>query len=135
MKKSVKVSELSHEELVTFFSDAIYGNHIFSISTNVDEGAVIPTNIGEIEANFNGTYCREDKWADILLNGGTIVVVDSEAMEGYPIDLNNVFNGFAKAYEVCPQAMARVETFEGDADLYDSDEVLQCVVFGEVIYG
>ena len=146
MKKSVKVSEITHEELVDILSTASYDCSWMCISAEEKWGAIIPyEKIAQLKLakeHRGETYCPEDKWADILLNGGTIVAFDfydkdDEGDEGKPylITLETFLGGLESAYAECPDSMTEVEKFDGSADYYDANNVVQCIMFGEVVYG
>lgn len=145
MEKIVKVTSINHEELVDIFSTATYGSDWLGFTTSTEYGAILPTNLDEIKAEFESkgnTYCREDKWADILLNGGTLVAIDyydedenSEEGKEYPITLETFLNGLNKAYSECPNNIHEVEKFDGSADYFDANNVMQVILFGELIYG
>lgn len=120
MKKNVKVTSLTKEELVTFFSDATYGCQYWSV--RVKECSV-PSN----------EDCIEGIWADCLLNGGTLSITDNETEEVYEVKLKDVLKGFSKGYSVCPQSMLNFES--ENTDMWDGYNIMQAVLFGEIIYG
>lgn len=120
MKKQVNIKEVSHEELSSFFSLATYGQPYWSVK-------VCPT---KLTSSYD---CREDIWADIILQGGTLQITDTEEDKPYLVDYKAILKGFSKAYDKCPKSMLRIETEEADA--WDGFDVMQCILFGEVIYG
>lgn len=141
----ISVTSISRDELVTLFSDSTYGSNWLTFNSKEVYGAILPTNMKNIKEEHekeHSTYCREDKWADILLNGGTLVAVDfydkdedGEYGRCYPITLANILNGLTKAQKECPYNFANVAKFDGSADYFDANNVMQCIIFGEVIYG
>lgn len=121
MKKQVKVSELTKEELVSFFSDATYGCGYWAVS------------IKEAPKDLNRhNQCIEDIWADVLLQGGKLQVIDVEAEEAHIIDLAKVLDGFSKCYEECLENIVAFEQENGD--MWDAYNMMQVILFGEVIY-
>lgn len=67
MKMKFQVTELNHEELVNLFSTATYGNNALYIK--------VPEEYEELEDKGEGN-CIEDKWANVLANGGQLEVYD-----------------------------------------------------------
>ena len=122
MKKQVKVSELTKEELVSFFSDATYGCGFWDI--DIKEAPK--------EAPMNFNQCIEDIWADVLLQGGKLQVIDVEAEEAHIIDLAKVLDGFSNCYEQCLENIVAFEQENGD--MWDAYNMMQVILFGEVIY-
>ena len=137
MKTKIKVTELTHEEIVDLLSTALYGSEWFV--AKYDE------NLYESLKNKDG-ICFEDKLADMLLAGHKITIVDvysggvsySNKCVGvknenvyYEIDLKDILKKASTiiGYELISDVLS------GDGDYYTADEFLQRVVFGEVIYG
>jgi len=79
-----------------------------------------------------GEY-REDIWGDVLLNGGFLLVKDIEHEKEYRLSVKDFEKGLRKLIFAYPRIYANVMTEEGD--YYDYDALLQCAVFGDVIYG
>ena len=151
MKIETKISEITHADLVNFFSTAFYGSSIFAVDYNYDDYD------GKPFAAQND--CFEDKLAKILLNGGRITVSDMYAEEAgdyygkiehiwdedcermdYTITLKDIENGLAKAASstepYCRKSFSNfAENDCVDFDLNDADTLMQIIVFGEVIYG
>lgn len=113
--------------LVTLFADATYSSYwaLVHISDNTDDA------IRELSKENN--ECREEQWADVLLGGGLLEIEDFEAEETHEISLDDVVKGFKILVIDYPKHYANIMSEE--ADFYDYDAWLQCVVFGEVIYG
>lgn len=160
----VKVTSLTHNELVSIFSDATYGNSMMKIvvandphTTKVAASVVNDPNID--------TECREDLWAEILLNGGSICVVDTESGakdkddafenayhgEAHNVgftELNEWFSGTygATTYDINLEEFLRGcskenayellrEILDGDGDMWTAYNLMQIITFGEEIYG
>ena len=139
MKTEIKVTALSHGDLVCLLSTALYGSAWFDAEYNKE----IYNNL----ENKNGD-CFEDKLADMLLAGHKITIIDYDA-EGEKY--SNKFVRFvgrceSAEYEVGLQDFLNVastadgyqlinEVLDGDGDFYTADAFLQQVVFDEVIYG
>lgn len=120
---------LSHEGLTNLLSVATYGNAWPFIR------------IKRSESNLVGEYddCLEEKWASVLLGGGTLVVHDlyeEEDGEGevkYPLDMKAVRKGLRLMRDLYPRHWA--DLVEEEDDLITGDVWLQLAVFGELIYG
>lgn len=147
MTTEIKVTELTHKDLVTLFSDALYMNA--SMGARVAKNSI---KLRRMIAANNEDYCREDIWAEVLLNGGCIELCDFEAecddepygfnhqevfydeeheCMCYVLNLNDLLKGLSNedAYKYL------TETLNGDGDVYDAWNALQVAVFGEEIYG
>ena len=79
--------------------------------------------------------CREERWATRLVKGGHLVcfdVSDDEAQE-HRLTLEDFKTGVEKCYE---QIIGDVADFNNEHDDYDTcSNIMQVIVFGEVIYG
>lgn len=139
METEIKVTSISHDELVDLLSTALYDSQWFRASYDRD--------IYNSLAVVNGE-CFEDKLADMLLAGHKITITDIEAdgekhsekfvrFEGryddavYEIGIGDILKvaSTKKGYElIC-------DVLSGEGDYYTADSFLQRVVFGEEIYG
>jgi hypothetical protein len=143
MKLEIKVKELNHDDLVNFFSTALYGNHSFDCRySNEARNAVYVKN-----------DCYEDIIAKILLNGGSVDIVDMLSEKGdkpysdnarwdegigyfvYPISLKDVLKGLNKASKNKYDNKRVMNFIQEDYDMIDADVLLQYVCYGEIIYG
>lgn len=115
------------EFLVSFLSGATYGSYWASASVHDDTPKEVR------EAANNNNECREEVWADVLLNNGFIEIYDNEEDEAHKISLDDVISAFEKLILEYPNHYSNIMTEY--ADLYDYDAWLQCAVFGDVIYG
>ena len=127
---------LSHEGLSNLLSVATYGN----------SWAYIKIKRSEMHLAEEDKYdCREDKWASILLNGGTLMVHDAYEEEEtfnelteeyvitrYPLDLKAVKKGLRLMKEQYPRHWA--DLVEENDDLITGDVWLQLAIFGELVY-
>lgn len=129
MKKSIKTIVYNKDFLVGFLADVCYGNYWASFGTHTDT----PTEIYENAKNNPSNTCCEDVWADVLLNGGYFLVEDREEEKDYKVSMKDIEKGFKKFIFTCPRNYANIMT--EDSDFYDVDNLLQTIVFGEVIYG
>ena len=130
-----------------FFSTALYGSTTFY-------GRLLP----QYSSLEGDGPCYEDKIASVLLNGGRFAVVDMEAdgtvngpakgvsthtlEEGeieYRFDLKALKNGLKRALKDKEnggfESLMNLMLGDGTFDATDADNLLQIVVFGEVIYG
>ena len=101
--------------------------------------------------------CREDKWARVLLNGGTVRFYDAYA-EGeedfygdlrheyswddeamyYFVTLDDVKVGLIKAWDKDEHSQSLVKKLFEDAALIDNtdaEDLVQYIMFGKPIYG
>lgn len=124
---SVKDIITNKEFLTNWLSTATYGSPWFAFGVHIDTKKEVYT-----LAKFKNE-CREDIWADVLLNGGYFLVEDVEEEKDYKISLEDIENGFNKFMLQCPSQYAAL--MDDTADLYDADALMQVIVFGEVTYG
>lgn len=125
---------LSHEGLSDLLSTATYGNIWPCIKIKRSE-----FHLAE-EDKYEWT---EDKWAAVLLNGGTLVVYDyndcgselsdNEQPTKHTLDLKGVRKGLRLMKEQYPKHYT--DLLEECEDLITCDVWLQLAVFGELIYG
>lgn len=127
------------EKLVEIFSGATYGSDWLEIRTLKSEA--------HLDEAFSPFYlesrCREDRWADRLLNGGHIVCLDwysaddneDGAPDKYRLTFAEVLKGFELARTKSPRLYAAVFKEGGNPDYYDYMNIMQYVIFGEEVYG
>lgn len=150
METKTTITEINHEDLVDFFSTALYGSYMFGARYDSIEYHELK------EANDDD--CYEDKLARLLLAGKTIEIVDkyAEGADEYYGELPHVWNneGFEMVYTVSLEdiknglqacldgdsyisecAMNLVHADEGNLDLPQAERLLQMCVYGEIIYG
>lgn len=139
METKIKVTAMSHNELVDLLSTALYGSQWFAASYDKKIYESLDCVTGE---------CFEDKLADMLLAGHKISITDIEAdgethsdkfvrFEGryddavYEVGLNDFLEvaSTPKGYKLINEVLS------GEGDYYTADAFLQRVVFGEEIYG
>lgn len=127
---------LTRENLVNILSDATYGNSSVAVKRPSQLCEQIKLDMGEEKYD---ALCREDLWAEILLRGGKLCIVDLEdeiTTDVYAEKLANLEdfgNAFEKWRDERPQDYADFCT--GQDDFYTGWNFLQYVQFGEVIYG
>lgn len=144
MKVTHKITELSHDNLVTLFADAQVGTGSnFTATYDHDEWDKIPTDKKEGD-------CWEDHLADMILNGKSITIIDvyadgeDNSCEGYgkinksgdcefEISLDNILYEASK--EGAYRYAERVFGEDGDYDYWDAWNLIQYIIFGEVVYG
>lgn len=132
------IDNISKETLVDLFSTATYGSNWLEITTLKAER--------NLDANYDEEYlnnrCCEERWADRLLSGGHIVCTDWNTAEDddegkparYQIDLNTLKEGLKLARD--KEAVRDWSDFilEKD-DYYTCNNLMQVVMFKEIIYG
>lgn len=148
MEIKVEIKEVSHEDLVNLLSTSLYGSQVFWGKRLAE--------YKPLENKGEGN-CIEDKMANVLLNDGRIAFIDIEA-EGeiyknkgvlgfinedgdaeYHFDLKAIKNGLKKALE-SKERYLQLAAFDflvddGSFDATDAENLMQMVLFGEVIYG
>lgn len=132
------IDNISKETLVDLFSTATYGSNWLDIATlkserNLDE---------KFSEEYLESRCLEDKLADRLLDGGHILCFDYYAAEDddegkpakYKIDLNTLKERLKLARD--KEAVRDWCDFvlEND-DYYTCNNLMQVVMFGEIVYG
>lgn len=140
MKYEIKVTEITHDELVNVLSMLCLEND-FAVNCKKKDYAKVP------EDNRSGD-CYEDKCADVLLNGGKVYVTDIQAdgevygklkhtideEDGsvtYQVGLKDFLNGFSNN-----DALTYIKELENENDDYwTAYNLIQFVIFGELIYG
>lgn len=113
------------DELVYILSGALSGSPWFEVDW--DENSPL---ISEPD------QCIEDDCADILLGGGKINIHEMEEDDGegnHEITLDDIRRGLEIVKDKYPHAWTSL--VDEQADLWDYDAILQCAVFGELVYG
>lgn len=161
MKTTIKVTELNHEELVNILSGATYGNSLVGIEVAEDSKELAKKLRADETIN---TDCIEDVWAEVLLNGGNITIIDVESDARDEEDaIKHAYKGCANKvgfrieegwcgeygvtlYDInlkgflegCSNANAfnyLKDTLDGEGDMWTAYNLLQIITFGEEIYG
>lgn len=148
MKAKIFISDFTHDDLVTLFSTALYGNDAWAVDYDNE--------IYEWNCVTSKDDCLEDKLAKLLLGGYTIEMSDrySESEKdvygnnkhvywdeeheimAYPIGLSDIKAGLEKAYENGQGERVNCLINEPEEmDMIDADVLMQYIVYGEVIYG
>jgi hypothetical protein len=140
------ITEIKHEELVNMFSLMLYGNCNFIVdNTDFRKEYIKVTDA-----------CIEEKMASILLNGGEVLIGDTNS-EGedehygnlryifkdgivyYRVTLQDIKEGLARCADskdkYIQEAALSIMRDDGEADGWDGDNILQTILYGEVIYG
>lgn len=134
MDVTVKILKLTLEELSDIISTAFYGNNYMAV---------------DYQGNPSTFHdCFEDNVAQVLLDGGTILVTDQAQLEGdtygdlpkyvdndgyitYKVTLEDILKGASNLE--CLEMIQSI--FKGDGDMYTGWDLFQRIVFGEIIYG
>ena len=120
--------ELNKEHLVNILEVAYYGSDWLSLTYPKTE-----TNEALIKEE---SQCGSDKMADILLGGGTITAVDwadYDENDKPGKEYSKMKEGFQKFIEEQPDDYA--DLCAGRDDYYTCNNLIQCVIFGEVEFG
>lgn len=133
MDITVKILKLTLEELSDIISTAFYGNDYMAV---------------DYEGNPSTFHdCFEDNVAQVLLDGGTILVTDQAPLEGDTYgDLpkyvdNDGYITYKVTLEDILKGASNSECFEmiqsllnGEGDMYTGWNLFQMIVFGEIVY-
>lgn len=131
---TVKILELTHDELSNIITTAFYDNPNMAVDYE-----------GTPSIIYN---CFEDNVAQILLDGGTILVTDQAQDEGdvygdlpkyvdndgyitYKVTLEDILKRASN--QECLRMIEDIESGEGD--MFTAWNLMQIIVFGEIIYG
>lgn len=153
MKTKTVVTEITHDELVTLLSAAIYSEWLYFSIPKISDSDV---------PRVNGECC-EDRWARILLAGNPIYVDDyfaedeedfygnlphvcmcqnSGTFMRYTLTLEDIKNGIARALDYRAYHIVKyINNWQVDSCQYDvfditqAEAIIQWIVFGHVIYG
>lgn len=131
----------THEFLTDLLSTASYGSFWFeafafinSAIANVAHPSQKALKQKELYDSASKKYdCREEIWADILLNGGELYILDVEEDERHTITLDDIIKGFKIVRDKYPHFYKDI--MEENYDLIGADAVIQCAVFDELVYG
>lgn len=147
MKTQTIVTEVTHEELVNLLSTALCGSEWLNMGTSLT---------GEDASPDERDASNEDHLARILLEGKKITVIDYNAEDKdefygdlphvwvnssmmYDVTLEDIKRGIAKALDSNTDAIDCIRdltTDEGcNLDNPEAEEIMQWILFGEVIYG
>jgi len=144
MRTKTIVTELDHSDLVELFSTAFYNSRIFGGNYNNEDLRIKDEN-----------DCFEDNLAYVLLDGKSIQVRDFYAEEesdyygdlphewddddefmSYTVNIKDIENGIAKALDEQKNfAWNFVKYDYGNFDAEDAENLMQYILFGELIYG
>lgn len=120
-----KMKITTHDEIVAILATASYGSTLFGFYASKDDF--------KNEKYRTDNDCREDIWARILLDGKSIIVYDVEEDEEHLLDLKKLNKGLKKLAEKYPQDWADYR-LEND-DQTTMENLVQCAIFGDAIYG
>lgn len=152
---TIKVTSLSHDDLVNLFSTALYGNSALEVIYDSKDRDKVKEE----------DDCYEDIIAKILLSGGSVQVIDLESEEPsigwkkegnldipttwmefhtwdkseqgkwghiiYTITLQDIING-CNTQRGCD--LAKTLFFDEDGDMWTAYNLMQTILFGEEIY-
>lgn len=129
--------KLTKEQLVDLLCTATYSSDWLEIKTLKSE-----RHLDEIyDEEYLENRCLEEKWADRLLNGGHIFCFDyydeddSGKTMRYTIRLEDIEDKLEKATKDEEVVREYANWISGDYDYYDCNNLMQYVIFGEVVYG
>lgn len=134
VRRQIEIEEMTHEDIVDFLSTALCGNP----SIGVEEIRYD----GDTENDPDGDRCYEDRLADALLNGGTVVFYDNDSdgevygtrgqaikgddfdMTVYPTTLEDIKRGIENAFS------GNFKCWDPDGSFYKEakEYVMNCAV-------
>ena len=133
MDATVKILKLTLAELSDIISTAFYGNEYMAVDYQGNP------------STFHDFF--EDNVAQVLLDGGTILVTDQAQLEGdtygdlpkyvdndgyitYKVTLEDILKGASNL-----ECIEMIQSLlNGDGDMYTGWNLFQRIVFGEIIY-
>lgn len=154
--------QFNKDQLVNIFSTALYGNNALGADCGVQ---VNPNSkfYEAIDPDDQDEDTLEDSLSQHLLNGGTLILWDLYAEEdddvqgkyadtafwdeeldwmGYPVTyeemmrrINKVLADGGDDAQFCAKLVAKVESEDVSFDLWDGWNLVQYIMFGELIYG
>lgn len=149
MKLTTTITDITKDDLVNLFSTATYGSDWLGLKIRKTDYYGTP-----LEDNND---CVEDKWAKVLLNGKSVFVYDyyagddddfygelfhvyceSRGAMRYTLTLDDIKKGLEKALEAGEwdaRCVHHLINDDGSFDLYEAEELMQMIVFGEAVYG
>lgn len=130
------LENIEKEMLVDLLCTATYGCDYLAVRTlkaesNLDE---------KYDEEYLENRCLEEKWADRLMDGGHIVIYDiyDEDEDGkpmrYELTLEDFKKGLIKARDG-EDVRDWADFVNENDDYFTCNNLLQVVIFGEVIYG
>lgn len=124
------------ENIVNVLATGTYGNSYLSCYVAYDaksQGLAYDIREGKAKPE-NGVVCREDVWAYVLTNGGKIVFVfdDDGEEEEHEVDMEAWKKGFQKFIE--DDATDYADLMNEDDDFYTAWNLIQFVIFGEIVF-
>lgn len=152
MKTIVKVSCITHDDLVNLFSTALYGSSWLGCEYRIDNNAKeVPAKDGD---------CYEDRIADVLLAGKKVELLDRYAEDEsdhynsaiphhwdededcmiYTITLKDIEDGLSRMLQSqgwsAKYVMALINADEeGDFDQPQAESIIQHILWKQEIYG
>lgn len=149
MKAEFKITEITHDELVNLLSCATEGSNWLGLSYDSIE-------YHELSDEHKHGDCIEDKMADLLLAGKSVELYDAYCMSEhefygtlphrydgygdmyYTVTLEDIKRGIEKAFKDDYLRACLYDLINDDAcnlDGIEADNLVQCILFGEIIYG
>ena len=149
MKAEIKITDITHDDLVNLLSTASYGSNWLGLNYDSIEYETLSN--GQKQGD-----CIEDKMADLLLAGKSVELYDmySENEEDfygtlphhfdedgdmrYTVTLEDIKRGLEKAYQddylrKCLNNLINDDSYNLDST--QAESLVQCILFGEIIYG
>ena len=128
----IKFYTTDKEQLSYILSGALYGSPWFGADYRDEDKPLA-----------NPDDCFEDKLADILLKGGKITIYETDeynpdedapdAEWNHEISLADIEKGLQIVQQKYPRFW--VDLVEENIDLWGYDAILQCAIFGELVFG
>ena len=131
------------DELSNLFECATYNNNALYFGRAIKKGKAYKSGKYKSDAfaahllaggdvTFWDLYAEADTLREKHSNNGIRVDKGDGSIE-YRINLTDVLDGFGVALKACPRCLSRF--LEGDEDQIDCWCIMQCILFGELIYG
>ena len=115
------------DNLECMFSDATYGVDYFTIEIPKAQKQLANT-IRKMQPDI----CRETLWAEIVVKGANLTVIDNEDDKKYTINRQLIADRYALWQEQDPRGYA--DFCEETGDAWTALNWLQIIIFKEIIY-
>lgn len=139
MKIETFVKEISHEELVNLFSTALLGNYRWGIDyddEDCDEDTAEDT-IASLLLRDRVVYVYDNDAEGEVYGKNAVIQKDGSAKYSLTLSdiiagVENIFN--SKEYDLMETAIEWINP-DGMLDVIGADNILQYILFNEIIYG
>ena len=150
MKLKSKITNITHDDIVTLLADAAYGSQWLGLNYDSEEFRMLD--------DYEKYTCIEDRMAALLLNGYSVELYDMYAEDAedfygklphywddedetmnYTVTLKDIVKGIEKALNNggwdAECAMNLINADDGDLDQPQAENLCQIIMFETTVYG